>query len=141
MLLIAAFGKDGPWAFGRWHDWSKDGSSYKGEDDCRRKWDRDMPTDPRMSEASFWFAAKDAGYDGPLPFKQKDRERLGVIEKLSTLEYVRDQDSVTFTAIAPRRFVPVRSQEFKRFVRRVAYDDSVMLSAEVVTQISDTLVD
>lgn len=139
MLLIAAFGKDDPWAFDRWHEWSALGSKYEGEDACRQKWNRGMPSDPRVSERSFWFAAKDAGYGGPLPFAKKDRERLGVIEKLSALEYVRDLDFVTFAAIASRRFVPVRSLAFKRFVRRVAYEDSVMLSAEVVTQISDTL--
>jgi hypothetical protein len=138
-LLIATFGKDDDWAKSSWIEWSQTAPNADPLPKLEEKWDRHFAANPRMSEASFWFAAKNAGYAGPLPFTQRDRDRLAVLERIADVPTIRSREGETFAEIAPRLYVEVTSKAFESHLRRVAWEDSTMLSGEIVQQIQATL--
>lgn len=138
-LLIAAFSKGDDWARSRWIEWSSTADNADPEHKLEQKWDRHLAPEPRMSQASFWFAAKDAGFDGEMPFKQKDHDRFSVFENLRDIKIVRSPDNETFAEIALRDFVPVKSLALERYMRRKAFEESKTLSTEIVSQVVRTL--
>ena len=138
-MLIATFGKDDPWAFEHWAAWSATASNADPDGELRAKWDRGLTGDPRYSPATFWFEARDAGYDGPMPFGKKDEQRLALLESLGDIEMIRSPDGEIFAGIGPRQYVYIRSRAFEAYLRRRALEDGQMLSGEIIKQVVETV--
>ena len=108
-LLIASFGKDDPWAFERWSEWSATAANADPLDELRRKWEK-LDANPRYSLASFWLMAKQAGYDGAMPFGKSEERKHRCVDLVSGVELFRSQEEVSFATIGPRQHVEVRTR-------------------------------
>lgn len=99
------------WARERWVEWSKTGHAYQSGDED--KWDE--TGEARYSPLSFWYIAKDHGYEGALPFDKKEQRKLNAFAFLDTVRLLRDNSGEPIAQIADREFVPVTSEDFKNF--------------------------
>ena len=116
MRLIAAFGIDSSWAEERWWNWSEPAS--KGPED-RKKWRQCQNT--RLSPITFWFDAREVGYSGKIPYKATEERKLTTLALLNDVRLLRDEIGEPFAQLGPRRFVHIRSQEFRQEMWRRYY--------------------
>ena len=138
-LLIAAFGKDDPWTFDTWSTWSMTAPNADDLESLEEKWEK-LADAPSYSAHSFWCAAKDAGYDGAMPFSKAEEQKFRCLDIMAEVELFRSQDEIPFATIGPRRHVPVRSQQFEHYVRmRSLARTGDMLSAEILHAVLATI--
>ena len=116
MRLIAAFGIDSAWAEGRWWNWSEPASSDPRD---RRKWKDCQNT--RLSPITFWLDARKAGYSGKLPFKTTEERKLTTLALLDDVPLLRDEIGEPYAQLGPRRFVHIKSEEFRQEMWRRFY--------------------
>ncbi len=138
-MLIASFGKDDPWAFERWSEWSATAANADPLDALQLKWDK-LDAHPRYSLASFWLTAKQAGYDGAMPFGKAVERKHRCVDLVSGVELFRSQEEVSFATIGPRQHVEVRTRAFEQFLRLQTYDTAgELLSAEDLKAVVETV--
>lgn len=116
MRLIAAFGIDNAWARDRWWRWSEPFSESPKDE---QKWIECRNT--HLSPITFWLDARDAGYDGKFPFKSTDERKLTVLALLDDVRLLRDEIGQPYAQLSERRFVHIKSEEFRSEMYRRYY--------------------
>lgn len=99
------------WAHERWTEWTKTAHAYQDGDEI--KWVKTGSAN--YSPLSFWYIAKDHGYDGALPFDKREQKKLSAFAFLDSIRLLRDNTGEPIAQIADREFVPVSSEDFKNF--------------------------
>lgn len=114
LCLRASFPEDSErytWAYDRWLEWSRTSSAYSDGDE--EKWTNGG--EPNYAPTSFWYIARDHGYDGGFPFDKKQERKMNAFAFLDTIKLLRDNTGEPIAQIAPREYVQVMSEAFKNY--------------------------
>ena len=106
----------------------------------RRKWDEDLDSKPNYSPASFWMAAKEAGYDGCAAIRQVGGKQIQGVELVSGIHCSDRRRKFPSQRSVIAAHVEVRSRAFQHFVRlRNLESAGELVSAEILTAVVETM--